>query len=84
MSEARTGVALSVSHSDFVKTSPNLSRSKSVKNISLNENLKISPNLTRSKSVKNVSFKDDFKDEIKERLEMNKMYKSTVGKGILG
>ena len=30
LSEARTGVARSVSHSDFVKTSPNLSRSKSV------------------------------------------------------
>ena len=79
-SEARTGVALSVSHSDFVKTSPNLSRSKSVKNISLNENLKTSPNLNRSKSVKYVSFKDD----LNEYYEMDNKYKSIVGKGILG
>ena len=40
---SKLSVARSVSHSDFVKTSPNLSRSKSVKNISLNENLKTSP-----------------------------------------
>ena len=79
-SEARTGVARSVSYSDFVKTSPNLSRSKSVKNISLNENLKISPNLTRSKSVKYVSFKDD----LNEYYEMDNKYKSIVGKGLLG
>ena len=70
----------SVPHSQFVKTSPNLTRSKSVKNISLNENLKTSPNLNRSKSVKYVSFKDD----LNEYYEMDNKYKSIVGKGILG
>ena len=72
--------ARSVPHSQFVKTSPNLTRSKSVTNISLNENLKTSPNLNRSKSVKYVSFKDD----LNEYYEMDNKYKSIVGKGLLG
>ena len=73
----------SVPHSEHVlrtHASPNLNRSQSVKNISLNENLKTSPNLTRSKSVKNVSFKDD----LNEYYEMDNKYKSIVGKGLLG